>query len=63
MKNKLRFRFGKATLISSILGYIGYFVINDLKKDNSIIKSSLKNISLKIRKRLLNTMNTKKNKF
>ena len=44
MQNKFRFRFGKATLISSLIGSVGYFVVNDLKKENSLIKNTFKKI-------------------
>jgi len=44
MQNKFRFRFGKTTLISSLIGSAGYFIINDLKKENSLIKSAFKKI-------------------
>jgi hypothetical protein len=44
MRNKFRFSFGKTTLISSIIGSVGYFVVSDLKKENSIIKNTIKKI-------------------
>ena len=46
MKNMNRFRFrkGKFALITSILGSAGYFVVNDLKKENSLIKNTFKKI-------------------
>lgn len=45
MRNKFRFRFGKGALITSVISSVGYFVINDLKKENSLIKNTLKRIS------------------
>lgn len=44
MQNKFRFRFGKAALISSLISSAGYFVINDLKKENSLIRNAFKKI-------------------
>lgn len=44
MRNKFRFRFGKATLISSIIGSVGYFVVKDLKKENSLIRNTIRKI-------------------
>ena len=46
MRRKFRFRLGKGTLISSVIGYIGYFIVNDLKKENSLIKNTFRKIPL-----------------
>ena len=43
-----RFRFGKETVgvVSGILGTIGYFVISDLSKEDSLIKELFRKIPL-----------------
>lgn len=46
MRNKFRFRFGRASIISTLIGSAGYFIINDLKKENSLIKNIFKKIAL-----------------
>jgi|GEM_PF-7025765 len=42
MKNRFRFKMGKASLITGIISSIGFFIIKDLKKENSLIKNTLK---------------------
>ncbi|MCK4796582.1 MAG: hypothetical protein KAT05_04330 [Spirochaetes bacterium] len=61
MQNRSQFRKGgkkitkgKITLISGIISSFGYFVIKDLKKENSLIKNTLKKIPF-LNKTLINS--------
>ncbi len=44
MQKRFRFGAGKVGALSGIIGTIGYLVINDLSKEDSLIKGFLKSL-------------------
>ncbi|HPY86384.1 MAG TPA: hypothetical protein PLG34_00180 [Spirochaetota bacterium] len=52
MRKRLRFGMGKASAISGILGAVGYFVISDLSKENSVIKTLINKLPFFKRKQI-----------